>query len=83
MLAADIEPWICLYHWDLPQALEDRGGWQKSRQRPLVRRLRAVVARRLGDRVRHLATFNEPESPRSRAIATASMRPESAAGRRR
>ena len=27
LVAAGIEPWCCLYHWDLPQALEDRGGW--------------------------------------------------------
>jgi len=27
VMTAGIEPWICLYHWDLPQALEDRGGW--------------------------------------------------------
>ena len=27
LIAADIEPWLCLYHWDLPQALHERGGW--------------------------------------------------------
>ena len=30
LLAANIEPWLCLYHWDLPQALDDQGGWTQS-----------------------------------------------------
>jgi len=60
VLAADIEPWICLYHWDLPQALEDRGGWQNRDSARWFADYALVVARRLGDRVRHLATFNEP-----------------------
>ena len=33
MLAAGIEPWLCLYHWDLPQALDDLGGWTDARHR--------------------------------------------------
>ena len=39
LLAAGIEPWLCLYHWDLPQALQDRGGWLNRDMRRLVRRL--------------------------------------------
>jgi beta-glucosidase len=55
-----MEPWICLYHWDLPQALEDRGGWQNRDCARWYADYAALVARRLGDRVRHFATFNEP-----------------------
>jgi beta-glucosidase len=60
LLAADIEPWLCLYHWDLPQALQDQGGWTN---RDIVRWFADyahLIARRLGDRVKHFATFNEP-----------------------
>jgi beta-glucosidase len=60
VMAAGIEPWICLYHWDLPQALEDRGGWQNRDCANWYADYALLVARRLGDRVRHLATFNEP-----------------------
>jgi beta-glucosidase len=60
VMAAGIEPWICLYHWDLPQALEDRGGWQNRDCARWYADYAALIARRLGDRVRHLATFNEP-----------------------
>jgi beta-glucosidase len=60
LLAAGIEPWVCLYHWDLPQALDDLGGWPN---RDIVRWFAdyaALIARRYGDRVRRFATFNEP-----------------------
>jgi beta-glucosidase len=57
-----IEPWICLYHWDLPQALEDRGGWQNRDVASWFADYAAVTVRRLGDRVRHWATFNEPNA---------------------
>jgi beta-glucosidase len=60
LLAAGIEPWATLYHWDLPQALEDRGGWTvRATARAFVDYADAV-ARRLGDRVKGWITHNEP-----------------------
>ena len=60
LLAAGIEPWICLYHWDLPQALADLGGWQNRDIAGWYADYAALVARRYGDRVKRFATFNEP-----------------------
>ena len=60
VLAAGIEPWCCLYHWDLPQALEDLGGWPNRDVARWFSDYGFLVARRLGDRVRRFATFNEP-----------------------
>lgn len=61
LLAHDVEPYVTLYHWDLPQALEDAGGWPN---RDLIVDAFAdytrVVAERLGDRVTHWITHNEP-----------------------
>jgi beta-glucosidase len=62
ILAADIEPWICLYHWDLPQALEDRGGWQHRDVASWFADYAHLTVRHLGDRVKHWATFNEPNA---------------------
>ncbi|MBI5163701.1 MAG: beta-glucosidase [Magnetospirillum sp.] len=59
LLAAGIEPWLCLYHWDLPLALNDLGGWANRDSAGWFADYVTVVARRLGDRVRHFATFNE------------------------
>jgi beta-glucosidase len=60
LLAAGIEPWICLYHWDLPQALDDIGGWQNRDIAGWFADYAALAARRYGDRVKRFATFNEP-----------------------
>ena len=60
VLGAGIEPWVCLYHWDLPQALEDRGGWQNRDTAAWFAEYAHLAVRRLGDRVKHWATFNEP-----------------------
>ena len=60
ILEAGIEPWLCLYHWDLPQALEYRGGWQNRDTANWYAEYALLTARRLGDRVKHWATFNEP-----------------------
>lgn len=60
LLEADIVPFVTLYHWDLPQALEDEGGWVR---RGIVDDFEAytdIVSRTLGDRVKHWITFNEP-----------------------
>lgn len=60
LLAAGIEPWLCLYHWDLPQALQERGGWANRDMAGWFCDYAALVARRYGDRVKRFATFNEP-----------------------
>ena len=60
LLAAGIEPWVCLYHWDLPQALQDRGGWTGRGIADWYADYAGLVARRLGDRVTRWVTFNEP-----------------------
>jgi beta-glucosidase len=60
LLEAAIQPWLCLYHWDLPQALQDRGGWETRDVAQWYGDYAGLVARRYGDRVRRFATFNEP-----------------------
>jgi beta-glucosidase len=60
LLSAGIEPWLCLYHWDLPQALQDLGGWTNRDVVQWFADYAHLVARRLGDRVKRFATFNEP-----------------------
>jgi len=62
LLAAKIEPFITLYHWDLPQALQDEvGGWGSRETAYAFAHYADVVSRRLGDRVKHWITLNEPE----------------------
>ncbi|HYD97802.1 MAG TPA: GH1 family beta-glucosidase [Alphaproteobacteria bacterium] len=60
LLAAGIEFWPCLYHWDLPQALQDRGGWTNRDIAGWFADYAEVMAKRLGDRVRHWVMLNEP-----------------------
>jgi beta-glucosidase len=60
LLAAGIRPLATLYHWDLPQALEDGGGWPERATAEAFAEYAEAVARRLGDRVRHWVTHNEP-----------------------
>ena len=60
LLAAGIEPWLCLYHWDMPQALDDLGGWTTRDSVGWFADYATLVASRYGDRVKRFATFNEP-----------------------
>ena len=62
LLAAGIAPFCTLYHWDLPQALQDRGGWQSRDTANAFADYAAWVTRRLSDRVTHFMTFNEFDS---------------------
>jgi len=60
LLAAGITPTATLYHWDLPQALEDEGGWLNRSIADRFADYTAAVAGRLGDRVGMWNTLNEP-----------------------
>jgi len=60
LLANGIEPWATLYHWDLPQALEDRvGGWRSSDTSKAFGDYAGHVAARVSDRVKNIFTINE------------------------
>ncbi|GGP17851.1 GH1 family beta-glucosidase [Silvimonas iriomotensis] len=58
--AKGIKPHVTLYHWDLPQALQDRGGWANRETVKLFAEYAAEVGRRFGHRVASIATHNEP-----------------------
>ena len=60
LLARDIAPFVTLYHWDLPQALEDAGGWPVRTTAEAFADYAGIVATRLGGRVHSIATLNEP-----------------------
>ncbi|MET7994853.1 GH1 family beta-glucosidase [Amycolatopsis sp. NPDC005232] len=60
LLAKDLAPWLTLYHWDLPQELEDAGGWPARDTAYRFADYSMLVFDRLKDRVRHWTTLNEP-----------------------
>ncbi|MDQ2105733.1 GH1 family beta-glucosidase [Azospirillum isscasi] len=60
LLAKGIAPWPCLYHWDLPQALQDRGGWTNRDIAGWFTDYAQIVAARIGDRAKHWTMLNEP-----------------------
>jgi beta-glucosidase len=60
MLERGLQPWATLYHWDLPQYLQDRGGWNARETVDAYLEFADAMTRRLGDRVQHWITHNEP-----------------------
>ena len=59
-LKRGIKPFATLYHWDLPQALQDAGGWSNRATAIAFAAYARVIAERFGDRLETLVTFNEP-----------------------
>ena len=61
LLDAGIEPWVTLYHWDLPQALQDKGGWQNGNTARAYAAYAAKMGAHFKGRVTRWITFNEPQ----------------------
>ncbi|WP_257667979.1 GH1 family beta-glucosidase [Parapedobacter tibetensis] len=59
-LEKGVTPWVTLYHWDLPQALQDRGGWTNRNIIFWLEEYAASAAKHFGDRVQHWMVLNEP-----------------------
>ena len=60
LLEAGIEPYVTLYHWDLPQVLQDAGGWAERMVVDAFVEYANVISQALGDRVKNWITLNEP-----------------------
>ena len=60
LLTQDIEPYVCLFHWDLPQALQDKGGWPNRETAYAFADYAGIVSDHITDRVKVIFTHNEP-----------------------
>jgi beta-glucosidase len=61
LIAAGITPFVTLFHWDLPLALQDRGGWMNRASADWFAEYASLMAQRLSDRVEYWITINEPQ----------------------
>ena len=60
MLERDLDPFCTLYHWELPQAMSDIGGWRNADVTKYFADFAEIIGKHLGDRLSHIATINEP-----------------------
>jgi beta-glucosidase len=60
LLENDIEPFLTMYHWDLPQCLQDKGGWENRDIVDWFDNYSSKIVQLFGDRVKHMITLNEP-----------------------
>jgi beta-glucosidase len=60
LLKKGIEPYLCLFHWDLPQKLQDKGGWTRRETAYAFAEYARIVTKHLGDRLHVIMTHNEP-----------------------
>ena len=60
LLEAGITPWVTIYHWDLPQCLQDKGGWKNRNILGWLEEFTKVCIQQFGDRVKHWMVLNEP-----------------------
>lgn len=75
LLAAGVTPFATLYHWDLPSALEAQGGWLERDTAYRFAEYAEIVAKALGDRIRHWYTINEPVSTSLQGYAVGALAP--------
>jgi beta-glucosidase len=75
LLLRDIQPMTTLYHWDLPQELEDEGGWLNRDTTERFAEYAALVGERLSDRIEHWIPVNEPNVVTMRGYATGAHAP--------
>jgi beta-glucosidase len=59
-LRQGLQPWVTLYHWDLPQALQNQGGWANRKVIDWFREYTKLCANEFGPKVKHWMVFNEP-----------------------
>lgn len=62
LLEANIQPYCTLYHWDLPQALQDKGGWENRDTAKAFADYAGYTAGKLSDKIKHFMTMNEMKS---------------------
>ncbi len=75
LLEAGIQPFVTVYCWDLPQALQDKGGWTRRSTVDAMVEYTDLISRRLGDRVKAWATLNEPASEARDGYETGRLAP--------